>query len=41
VQADLVADRQVAQTFAELIVGGNLASVLVDPEEGADTPGQT
>jgi integrase len=41
VQGDLVADRQVAQTFAELVVGRNLASVLVEPEEGADTPGQT
>jgi integrase len=32
VQADLEADRQVAHTLAELIVGGSLASVLVDPE---------
>jgi integrase len=32
VQADLEADRQVAHTLAELIVGGALASVLVDPE---------
>jgi hypothetical protein len=36
--ADLVAaDRQVAQTLAELIVGGGLASVLVEPERG-NTP---
>jgi hypothetical protein len=31
VQADLDADRQVAQTLAELIVGGSLASVLIEP----------
>ena len=37
VQADLEADRKVAQTLAELIVGGSLASVLVDPEGGGDT----
>jgi integrase len=39
VQADLVADRQVAQTLAELIVGGSLASVLVEPQGGTDAPG--
>jgi hypothetical protein len=33
VQADLEADRQVTHTLAELIVGGSLASVLVDPED--------
>jgi hypothetical protein len=30
VQADLEADRQVAQTLAELIIGGTLASVRID-----------
>jgi len=33
VQADLEADRQVAHALAELIVGGSLASVLVNPED--------
>ncbi len=33
VQADLDADRQVAQTLAELIVGGSLASVLVGSQD--------
>jgi hypothetical protein len=40
VQADLEADRQVAHRRAELIVGGALASVLVDPEGNDDMPGQ-
>jgi hypothetical protein len=39
VQADLPADRQVAETLAELIVGGSLASALVVPESGGDTHG--
>ena len=38
VQADLVADRQVANALAELIVGGSLASVLVEPGSTDDTP---
>ncbi|HTP14925.1 MAG TPA: tyrosine-type recombinase/integrase [Streptosporangiaceae bacterium] len=37
VQADLEADRQVAHTLAELIVGGSLASVVVGPEGSGDT----
>ena len=37
VQADLEADRQVAHTLAELIVGGALASVLIGPDD-SDTP---
>lgn len=40
VQADLEADRQVAHALAELIVGGALASVLVDPKGNDDIPGQ-
>ena len=32
-EADLEADRQVAHALAELIVGGSLASVLVNPED--------
>jgi hypothetical protein len=41
VQADLEADRLVAHALAELIVGGSLASVVVD-QEGSDddAPGQ-
>jgi hypothetical protein len=39
VQADLEADRQVAHALAELIVGGSLASVLVEEDSG-DAPGQ-
>ena len=35
VQADLEANRQVANALAELIVGGSLASVLVDPADDA------
>jgi integrase len=35
VQADLEADRQVANALAELIVGGSLASVVVDPADNA------
>ncbi|HVB44632.1 MAG TPA: hypothetical protein VNF47_18290 [Streptosporangiaceae bacterium] len=37
VQADLEADRQVANALAELIVGGSLASVVIDPEGSGDT----
>jgi integrase len=33
VQTDLEADRQVASTLAELILGGSLASVEIGPEE--------
>ncbi len=40
VRAGLEADRQVAQTLAELIVGGALASVLVGPAGMGDVPGQ-
>jgi cyanate lyase len=37
VQTDLEADRQVASTLAELIIGGSLASVIVDDElHGSD-----
>jgi integrase len=39
VQAGLEADRQVAHALAELIVGGSLASVLVDQEGSDDAPG--
>ena len=35
VQADLEADRQVANTLAELIIGGALASLQVGTSEGA------
>jgi hypothetical protein len=34
VQSDHEADRQVAATLAELIIGGLLASVPVQPGEG-------
>jgi integrase len=40
VQTDLVADRQVAEALAELIVGGSLASVVIDPGRAADAPGR-
>jgi hypothetical protein len=33
VQTDLEADRQVASTLAELIIGGTLASVLLGNDE--------
>jgi site-specific recombinase XerC len=36
VQSDLEADRQVATTLAELIIGGVLASVPLEAEEGHD-----
>jgi len=45
VQTDLDADRQVANTLAELVIGGSLASVLLgtEPEDtgslGEDEPG--
>ena len=40
VQADLEADRQVAHALAELIVGGSLASVLVNPEDSGSAAEQ-
>ena len=36
VQADLEADRQVANTLAELIIGGSLASVQIEDQDDAD-----
>jgi integrase len=39
VQTDLEADRQVASTLAELIVGGSLASVDLGPEQASDGTG--
>ena len=36
VQADLEADRQVANTLAELIIGGSLASVLIEDQDHED-----
>jgi integrase len=38
VQADLEADRQVAQTLAELILGGSLASVSVERQASDGAP---
>jgi transposase-like protein len=35
VQADLEADRQVAHTLAELIVGGSLASIVVESADSS------
>ena len=35
VQADLEADRQVAITLAELIIGGSLVSMEIGTAEGA------
>ena len=35
VQTDLEADRQVANTLAELIIGGSLVSMEVGTSEGA------
>ena len=35
VQADLEADRQVATTLAELIIGGSLVSMEIGTTEGA------
>ncbi|HYB48387.1 MAG TPA: hypothetical protein VED20_13685 [Streptosporangiaceae bacterium] len=35
VQTDLEADRQVANTLAELIIGGALASLQVGTSQGA------
>jgi hypothetical protein len=40
VQADLEADRQVANTLAELIIGGSLASVDLNDDQGADDTGE-
>jgi hypothetical protein len=41
VQTDLEADRQVANTLAELIIGGTLASVLLGTKsEDADEPNE-
>ena len=37
VQADLEADRQVANTLAELIIGGSLVSVDLNDDQGDDT----
>jgi hypothetical protein len=34
VQTDLEADRRVANTLGQLIIGGSLASVEIDEEEG-------
>ncbi len=39
VQADVEADRQVANTLAELIIGGALASAEIAKNEG-DRPGK-
>ncbi|HWG65085.1 MAG TPA: hypothetical protein VG253_25660 [Streptosporangiaceae bacterium] len=39
VQADLEADRQVANTLAELIIGGSLASVDDTSEAGSTGAG--
>lgn len=39
VQADLEADRQVANTLAELIIGGSLAFVDVTTETGSSGAG--
>jgi hypothetical protein len=36
VQADLEADRKVANTFAELIIGGSLASTEITSEPRED-----
>ena len=43
VQADLEADRQVANTLAELIIGGSLASIEITKGTGgaADSSGNT
>jgi hypothetical protein len=43
VQADLEADRQVANTLAELIIGGSLASIEITKGTGraADSSGDT
>ena len=35
VQADLEADRQVATTLAELIIGGSLSSMEIGTSQGA------
>jgi hypothetical protein len=39
VQTDLVADRQVAQALAELIVGGSLASIPMEDQTGEEGRG--
>jgi integrase len=41
VQTDLEADRQVANTLAELIIGGSLASAAVAYEADGRHPGET
>lgn len=42
VQTDLEADRQVASTLAELIIGGSLASTtLTDEDQGAKVGGDS
>ncbi len=39
VQTDLEADRQVANTLAELIIGGSLASIEIADETGDTSKG--
>jgi hypothetical protein len=39
VQTDLEADRQVANTLAELIIGGSLASIEIADETGGRSEG--
>jgi hypothetical protein len=40
VQADLEADRRVANTLAGLIIGGSLASVELNDDQGGDDTGE-
>jgi hypothetical protein len=40
VQADLETDRQVANTLAELIIGGTLASPEIPAEDGQEDGGE-
>jgi hypothetical protein len=40
VHSGLEADRQVARTLAELIIGGTLASVRIDQDSTDSTPGR-
>jgi len=40
VQADLEADRQVANTLAELIISGSLASVDINDDQGSGDSGE-
>ena len=39
VQSDLEADRQVANTLAELIIGGSLISIEISDETGGTSEG--